>query len=94
MARDRKRDTATLTDRFALAFLSGVAALLLGLPFWAGLALLLARMDAGWHPPFAWVLGFAITMALLGFVLLENFVAHWISGFVRWVLDLWNLHSH
>lgn len=83
MAIRSDREAATLMDRVALAFLSGASALVLGALLWGGLLL-------GFHhapAPFAWVGLFSAVMAVLGFVLLENFVGNWVGSFARWVLD-------
>lgn len=88
MARPRNREEATLMDRVALAFLSGVSALLLGGLLWAAVSLLAAQLALNWALSSGWIAGFGAAMALLGFVLLENFVAHWVGASVRGLLRL------
>ena len=87
MTLSRDREAATLTDRVALGFLSGLCALLLGGLLWCGAWVASAQLHLDLHLPFAWVVFFASVMALLGFVLLENFVGAWIGSFARWVLN-------
>ena len=91
MSTPAERDAATLMDRVALAFLSGVCALLLGSLLWGGIWIASAQLHGDLHLSFAWVAGFAALMALLGFVLLENFVGNWVGSFARRVLDALHL---
>jgi TRAP-type C4-dicarboxylate transport system permease small subunit len=80
------RETATLFDRVALAFLSGLSALLLAALLWGGIALFAAQVGFDGLPPFWPVAAFATAMALVGFVALENFVGDLIGSLVRPVL--------
>jgi len=88
MATPRDREQITLMDRVALAFLSGCSALVLGGLLWAGVYLTAAQFALDWAPSFGWVAGFAAAMAVLGFILLENFVGNWVGDFASGVLKL------
>ena len=88
MATPRERERATLMDRVALAFLSGVSTFLLAGLMWFGVRLAAAQFAFGWTPSFSWVLAASALMAVLGFVLLENVVAAGIGALLRWVLNL------
>lgn len=91
MATPRNREETTLMDRVALAFLSGGSALVLGGLLWAGVCLTEAQLALDGVPSFGWVAGFAIVMAVLGFVLLENFVGNWVGAFASGVLKLFRV---
>lgn len=87
-----RQDEATLTDRVALAFLSGLSALAAGGLIWLSISLLSAQLLFDWVPPFSWVLWFAGAMAMVGFLLLENLVVRLAGGIWRWVghlLSIW-----
>lgn len=88
MATPRNRERTTLMDRVALAFLSGGSALVLGGLLWAAILLVAAQLAFDWAPSFGWVAGFAAAMAVLGFVLLENFVGNWVGDFASGALKL------
>ncbi|MCC2657653.1 MAG: hypothetical protein K0Q76_2761 [Panacagrimonas sp.] len=88
MARPQHRESATLLDRVALAFLSGLSALALSALLWGGIALFWSQLGFDGLPPLWPVLGFAAVMALIGFVALENFVGELIGSMVRPVLRL------
>lgn len=86
MARSPDRETATLLDRVALAFLSGLSALVLAALFWGGIALLAAQLGFERLPPLWPVAVFATLMALVGFIALENFVGELVGSLVGSVL--------
>lgn len=88
MATAPDRERATLLDRFALGALSGFSALLLGGLLWGGLSITAAQLGFDSLPSPIWVGAFAGLMALLGFVLLENFVAVAVARMLHWVLRL------
>lgn len=88
MARTRSGEAATLIDRVALGLLSGGSAFLLAGLVWGGVFMLLGQIGSDASPPFAAVWVFSAVMAVLGFVLLENFVAHWIGELLHKVLGL------
>lgn len=88
MAAIREREQATFMDRCALAFLSGLSALVLGALIWGAIATLSAQLDFDGFPAFAWVLAFAAVMGALGFLLLENFVASAVGRLWRWLIGL------
>ena len=90
MARSQQdRESATMVDRLALAFVSGLSALVLAALVWGGVALLVAQI--GWNglPPPWPVVAFAVLMAGIGFVALENvvgeLVGRMISSVSRWL---------
>lgn len=88
MARSPDRETATLMDRVALAFLSGLSALMMAGLVWGGVAITAAQLTVDWSPPL-WPVGlFAALMALVGFVMLENFVGNLIGSLAGSVLRL------
>ena len=70
-----KKYDATLVDRIAVAFLSSLIALMIGTVIWAFLAGLNLGGATFIVLPFSWVLWFTLVMAILGFLLLENFLA-------------------
>ena len=82
MRRDRKPD-ATLSDRVALALLSGLAVLGLGGLLWFALNYFLATVIDGPLISFGWVLGLAVTFALIGFTSGENVVVKLITALAR-----------
>ena len=84
----RNREAATLTDRFALAFLSGLSALLAGSLIWLAASLFFANLTSDGMASFRWVLLFAGVMALIGFALLENVVVRVLSGAWRGFLRI------
>ena len=71
----RQKANATFVDRLAVAFLSGLIALITATIIWLillgfnyiGTSLLIVS--------YRWVLGFSLLMAALGFLLKENFLA-------------------
>ena len=72
----KTKEEIKLIDRVAVAFLSGVAALVSGVVVWF---LLIASFDfEGKYifSSFKFVIGFAGIMALAGFLMLENFIAN------------------
>jgi len=88
VARSPDRETATLLDRVALAFLSGLSALVMAGLVWGGVAITAAQFAIEWSPPL-WPVGlFAALMALVGFVMLENFVGNLIGSLAGAVLRL------
>ena len=76
-------------DRLALAFLSGLWVLVLAVLVWGGAAILCAQV--GWNalPPLWPVATFAILMALIGFLALENVVGELVGRMIgmasRWL---------
>ena len=88
MVRPQDRESATLLDRVALAFLSGLSALALAALLWGGIAIFWAQLGFDGLPPLWPVVGFAAVMALIGFVALENFVGELIGSLLRPVLRL------
>lgn len=86
MARSPDRETASLMDRIALAFLGGLSALVLAALAWGGVAILAAQLGFEGLPPL-WPVGvFTSVMAMLGFIALENFVGNLIGSMIRAVL--------
>jgi len=75
---DNHKDTVTLVDRFGIALLSAVLALITGAFFWVLIFFLIARVAdlQDYHPPFLPVLIFAGLMALLGFLTKINLAAY------------------
>lgn len=86
MARSHDRETATLLDRVALAFLSGLSALALAALVWGGIAIAAPQFGFDGSPSLWPVAIFAAVMALLGFVAQENFVGNLVGGLIRVVL--------
>ena len=74
---------STLFDRFAVALLSGVLALLSGSLLWSVVAIWSIGL-----PPFAFVLWFAGVMAGLGFALRENLIVNVLSWLWRLLFQL------
>lgn len=70
----RRTERASFTDHCALAFLSALAAFVVGALLWLCAALISATFFSGWSPAFAWVWMFTGVMSLLGFLLMENYV--------------------
>ena len=86
MKRAKPSTADTFGDRLAVAFGSGVFALLLGAFVWF----------AGWQwfateawIPFRYVVWFAAAMAVLGFLLAINVVAAILGGLMRGLAALW-----
>lgn len=88
MARSPDRETVTLMDRIALAFLSGLSALALAALVWGGVAILAAQLGFEGLPPLWPVWVFTSAIAVLGFIALENFVGNFIGSMIRAVLHL------
>jgi hypothetical protein len=88
VARSQDREAATLIDRVALAFLSGLSALVLAGLIWGGIAITAAQFGFERSPPLWPVAIFASVMTLIGFVALENFVGNLVGGLVRATLRL------
>ena len=89
MARSQQdRESATLTDRVALAFLSGLSALALAGLVWGGAALFWAQLGNAGLPPFWPVLAFGSLMAAIGLVAQENVVGNLRGSLVQSVLRL------
>ncbi len=88
MARSQDRESATLLDRAALAFLSGLSALALAALVWGGVAIFRAQLGFDGLPPLWPVVAFAALMAVLGFIALENFIGELIGSLVQSVLRL------
>ena len=89
MARSQQdRESATFIDRVALAFLSGVSALLLAALVWGGVAITAVQFGFENSPPLWPVVAFASAMAVLGFVAMENFIGELIGSLIRSVLRL------
>lgn len=84
MARSQQdRESATLLDRLALAFLSGLSGLVLAALLWGGAAIFAAQLGHGGLPPLWPVVTFAIVMALIGFVALENVVGELVGRLIN-----------
>lgn len=89
MARSQQdRESATLLDRLALAFLSGLSALMLSALLWGGVGLFAAQLGRGGLPPLWPVVTFTIVMALIGFVALENVVGELVGRMIN-VVSRW-----
>jgi TRAP-type C4-dicarboxylate transport system permease small subunit len=86
VARSTDPETATLLDRVALALLSGLWALALAALVWGGIAMVLAQLRFEGLPPLWPVLAFASSMALVGFLALENLVGNLVGSLVGSVL--------
>lgn len=81
-------DSPTLTDRLALAFLSGAAGLLLSGGIWITVCLLFAFEPPFAFAPFAWIIGFACLMAAIGFLAMENLVVTVVGKLIEWLGSL------
>ncbi|MGQ0697325.1 MAG: hypothetical protein ACT4PZ_03680 [Panacagrimonas sp.] len=86
--REPRQAAATLFDRCALAFVSGLCAFLVSIFGWLGVTVLMAQFGADWLPSFDWVLAFSMLMSLLGFLLLENYVVTVVMTLWRWILKV------
>jgi hypothetical protein len=79
-------EPATLTDRFAVAFSSGVASFLAVGLIWFGLGSKLGAFVV--VVPFAFVVLFSIVMAILGFALMVNPIASVLSWLLHALMKL------
>ncbi len=79
---------ATLFDRLAIAFASGLFALVLGSAIWFALMQIGSTRTSLPLLPFRYVLWFAAGMAALGFALLENLLAELFAALLRLIQRL------
>ncbi len=79
-----RKARATLVDRFALAFVSGISGLIVGSLIWFAVIASIAQVnDGAWTSTYRYVLVFAGAMAALGFLVLENFVMNVLGGLLK-----------
>ena len=84
MAKPPERE-GTLTDRFAVAFFSAVCAFVLGGLVWLGILLVAPEFVGPAATSMRWLLGFTVVMAVLGFLLLDNLIAHLLGMLLRFL---------
>jgi len=81
------KEKITLFDRISVAFLSGLISFVTALIIWFLFASLLDFEGPYIYSSFKLVVGFAIIMSVLGFLLLDNFIANMLGRLWHFIFD-------
>lgn len=81
------QEKATLFDRFAVALLSGLLSFISSLVIWFLIVIAMNFEGPYIFSSFKLVIGFTVIMALLGFFMLENFLARLLGRLWQFIFE-------